>query len=48
MSDRDRETLQIADSKVVQGKIDAQPWAKALQASAEEKVAANVASAKVR
>ena len=38
MSDGDRETLQIADSKVVQAKIDGQPREKALQASAEEKV----------
>ena len=36
MSDGDRETLQIVDSKVVQGKIDAQQWEKALQASIEE------------
>ena len=36
MSDGDRETLQITNSKVVQGKIDAQPREKALQASAEE------------
>ena len=36
MSDGDRETLQIADSKVAQGKIDAQQWEKALQASAEK------------
>ena len=38
MSDGDRETLQIADSKVVEGKIDARPREKALKASAEEKV----------
>ena len=38
MSDGDRETLQIADSKLVQNKIDSQPQEKALQASAEEKV----------
>ena len=38
MSDGDWETLQTGDSKVVQGKIDAQPWEKALQDSAEEKV----------
>ena len=36
MSDGDQETLQIADSKVVQGKIDAQPREKAIQASAKE------------
>ena len=39
MSDGDRETLQIADPKVVHCKIDTQPWEKALQASAEETVA---------
>ena len=36
MSDGDRETLQITDPKEVQGKIDAQPHEKALQASAEK------------
>ena len=39
MSFEDRETLQIVDSKVVQGKIDSQPREKALQAAAKEKVA---------
>ena len=39
MSDGDRETLQIADSNMVQAKIDGQPWEKALQASAEDQVA---------
>ena len=38
MSDEYRETLQIADPKVVQSKIDYQSQEKALQASAEEKV----------
>ena len=38
MSDEDRETLQIADPKVVQSKIDSQPMEKTLQATAEEKV----------
>ena len=38
MSDEDRETLQIADSKVVQAKIHFQPREKALKAAAEEKV----------
>ena len=38
MSDDDRETPQIADPKVVQGKIDSQPWEKILQASTEENV----------
>ena len=38
MSDADTDTLQIADPKVVQAKIDSQPWEKALQAAAEEKV----------
>ena len=35
MSDRDRETLQTADPKVIQGKIDSQTWEKVLQASAK-------------
>ena len=34
MSDEDMETLQIADPKVVQGKINSQPWEKALQVAA--------------
>ena len=38
MSAEDRETLLIVDPKVVQGKIDSQPWEKALQAAAEEEV----------
>ena len=38
MSDDDRETLQIADSKIVQAKIDSQPRENALQAAAEETV----------
>ena len=39
MSDTDRDTLQIADPKVIQGKIDTVPREKALQATTEEKVA---------
>ena len=38
MSDEDREVLLIADSKIVQSRIDANLREKALQASAEEKV----------
>ena len=38
MSDKDRDT-QIADPKVIQAKINAVPWEKALQATAKEKVA---------
>ena len=38
MSDKDRETLQIVDPKVIQGKIDTVPQEKALQATADEKV----------
>ena len=39
MSDKDRDMVQIAYPKVIQGKIDAVPWEKALQAAADEKVA---------
>ena len=38
MSDQDRDVLLIADPKVMQARVDAQPREKALQASAEEKV----------
>ena len=38
MSDEDRDVLLIADSKIIQSRIDAHPREKALQASAEEKV----------
>ena len=38
MSDEDRDVLLIADPKVVQSRIDAQPREKALHASAGEKV----------
>ena len=37
MSDKDRDTLQITDPKVIQGRIDAGPREKDLQATAEEK-----------
>ena len=37
--DKDQNTLQIVDPKVIQGKIDAVPWEKDLQATAEKKVA---------
>ena len=39
MSDKDRDTLLIAGSKVVQSKIDAGSSEKALQATADDKVA---------
>ena len=39
MSDKDRDVLQIADPKIIQGKIDAVPREKALQAIAEDMVA---------
>ena len=48
MSDWDRETLQIVDSKVVQGKIDAQPRRRPSKPLLSRSPSANLASARVR
>ena len=48
MRDKNREVLQIADPKIIQGKINAVPWEKALRATDDEKVAFAASSASGR